>query len=53
MSQFYVLEFNQLRDWVFNLNSGLSEQERREQHFPLTPDDVSTMAISMFMEVLP
>ena len=37
---------------MFNLNSGLSEQERREQHFPLTPDDVSTMAISMFMEVL-
>ena len=52
MSQFSVQEFNQLRDWVFNLSSGLSEQERQEQHLPLTPDDVSTMAISIFMEVL-
>ena len=52
MSQFSVQEFNQLRDWVFNLTSGFSEQERREQRLPLTPDDVSTMAISMFMEVL-
>ena len=37
---------------MFNLSSGLSEQERQEQHLPLTPDDVSTMAISIFMEVL-
>ena len=50
MSEFSVQEFNQLRE--FNLTSGLSEQERREQRLPLTPDDVSTMAISMFMEVL-
>ena len=52
MSQFSVQEFHQLRDWVFNLGSGLSEQERREQHLPLTPDDVSTRAISLFTEVL-
>ena len=52
MSQFSVQEVHQLREWVFNLTSGLSEQERREQRLPLTPDDVSTMAISMFMEVL-
>ena len=52
MSQFSVQEFNQLRDWVSNLTAGLSEQERREQRLPLTPDDVSTMAISMFVEVL-
>ena len=51
MSQFSVQEFLQLRQWVFNLTSGLSEQERREQRLPVTPDDVSTMAISMFMEV--
>ena len=52
MSQFSVQEFDQLRDWVFNLSSGLSEQERREQHLPVTPDDVSTMAIALFTEVL-
>ena len=42
MSQFSVQEFLQLRQWVFNLTSGLSEEERREQRLPLTPDDVST-----------
>ena len=52
MSQISVQEFLELREWVFNLTSGLSEQERREQRLPMTPDDVSTMAISMFMEVL-
>ena len=52
MSQFSAQEYLQLRQWVFNLTSGLSEQDRREQHLPVTPDDVSTMAISMFMEVL-
>ena len=36
----------------FNLTSGLSEQERREHRFPVTPDDVSTMATSMFIEVI-
>ena len=34
MSRFSVQEFNQLREWVFNLSSGLSGQERREQHLP-------------------
>ena len=52
MSQFSVQEYLQLQQWVFNLTSGLSEEERREQRLPKTPDDVSTMAISMFMEVL-
>ena len=30
----------------------MSEQERRDQRLPLTPEDVSTMAIAMFSRVI-
>ena len=52
MSQFTVKEYFQLRQWVFDLSSGMSEQEREDQNLPLTPEKVSTMAIAMFTEVI-
>ena len=52
MSQFSAKEYLQIRPWVFNLTSGLSEQERRDRGFPVTPDDVNTMATAMFIEVI-
>ena len=43
MSQFTPLEFLQIRQWCFDLTSNLSEEDREDQHLPLTVEDVNTM----------
>ena len=52
MSQFSAKEYLQLRQWVFNMTSGLSEQERRDRGLPVTPEDVNTMATATFIDVI-
>ena len=52
MSLFSVQEYLQLRQWVFDLSSNFTEEERRDQNLPLTPEQVSTMAIALFTEVI-
>ena len=51
MSQFSLQEYLQLRQWVFDISSNLTEQERRDQNLPGTVEEVSTMAIALFTEV--
>ena len=52
MSQVSLQENPQLRQWVFDLTSNMTEQDRRDQNLPLTVEDVSTFAIALFSEVV-
>ena len=52
MPQFTLQEYLQLRQWVFDLTSNMTEQERRDQNLPLTVEDVNTMSIALFSEVI-
>ena len=52
MSQFSLQEYLQLRQWVFDLTSNMTEQERQDQNLPLTLEDVNTMSIALFSEVI-
>ena len=52
MSQFSLQECPKIRQWVFDLTSNLSEEDREDQNLPLTAEEVNTMQMAMFVDVI-
>ena len=52
MSQFTLQEFLKIRQWVFDLTSNMSEEDREDQNLPLTVEEVNTMQMAMFVDVI-
>ena len=52
MSQFTLQEFLKIRQWCFDLTSSISQKDLEDQNLPLSLEDVTTMQLTMFVEVI-
>ena len=52
MSQFTLQEFRTIRQWRFDLTRAIPAADREEGDLPTRAEEVSTMRMSMFMEVI-
>ena len=52
MSQFTLQEFRTIRQWCFDLTRAIPAEDREDHNLPTSVEEVSTMQMAMFTEVI-
>ena len=52
LSQLTLQEFRKIRQWCFDLTTAIPEEDREDHDLPASAEEVNTMQMAMFVEVI-